>query len=99
MAVGEHKQVHIEKGDVVIISARTIPGNERAIAHLIDNLYRRGAEVPASDGLPHPHRGRRPGGPENRGEPRGTPFRPARRADAARLALSRWHESELDAGG
>ena len=45
MAVGEHKQVHIEKGDVVVISARTIPGNERAIAHLIDNLYRRGAEV------------------------------------------------------
>jgi len=45
MAVGEHKQIEIEKGDVVIISARTIPGNERAVAHLIDNLYRRGAEV------------------------------------------------------
>ncbi|HEX9162936.1 MAG TPA: ribonuclease J [Thermoanaerobaculia bacterium] len=45
MAVGEHKQISIEKGDVVIISARTIPGNERAVAHVIDNLYRRGAEV------------------------------------------------------
>jgi len=45
MAVGEHKQVTIEHGDVVVISARTIPGNERAVAHVIDNLYRRGAEV------------------------------------------------------
>jgi ribonuclease J len=45
MAIGEHKQVSIEKGDVVIISARTIPGNERAVSHIIDHLYRRGAEV------------------------------------------------------
>jgi ribonuclease J len=45
MAIGEHKQISIEDGDVVIISARTIPGNERAVAHVIDNLYRRGAEV------------------------------------------------------
>jgi ribonuclease J len=45
MAIGEHKQVAIERGDVVIISARTIPGNERAVAHVIDNLYRRGADV------------------------------------------------------
>ena len=33
------------RGDVVVISARTIPGNERAVSHVIDNLYRRGAEV------------------------------------------------------
>lgn len=45
MAVGEHKQISIEEGDVVVISARTIPGNERAVSHLIDNLYRRGADV------------------------------------------------------
>jgi ribonuclease J len=45
MSIGEHKQVSIEQGDVVIISARTIPGNERAVAHVIDNLYRRGADV------------------------------------------------------
>ena len=45
IAIGEHKQVSIEDGDVVVISARTIPGNERAVAHVIDNLYRRGAEV------------------------------------------------------
>ncbi|HEV8660305.1 MAG TPA: ribonuclease J [Thermoanaerobaculia bacterium] len=45
MAIGEHKQIEIEKGDVVVISARTIPGNERAVAHVIDHLYRRGADV------------------------------------------------------
>ena len=45
MAVGEHKQISIENGDLVVISARTIPGNERAVNHLIDNLYRRGADV------------------------------------------------------
>jgi ribonuclease J len=45
MAVGEHNQIEITRGDTVIISARTIPGNERAVAHMIDNLYRRGAEV------------------------------------------------------
>src|SRR5947208_15836099 len=45
MAIGEHKQVEVQKGDVVVLSARTIPGNERGVAHVIDNLYRRGAEV------------------------------------------------------
>jgi len=45
MAVGEHKQISVEEGDVVVISARTIPGNERGVSHLIDNLYRRGADV------------------------------------------------------
>jgi len=45
MAVGEHNQVQIERGDTIIVSARTIPGNERAVAHMIDNLYRQGAEV------------------------------------------------------
>jgi ribonuclease J len=45
MAIGEHKSVEIKRGDVVVLSARTIPGNERAVSHVIDNLYRRGAEV------------------------------------------------------
>ena len=45
MAIGEHKQVEIQRGDLVVISARTIPGNERGVSHVIDNLYRRGAEV------------------------------------------------------
>ena len=45
MAVGDHKQVEVQKGDLIVISARVIPGNERAVSHVIDNLYRRGAEV------------------------------------------------------
>lgn len=45
MAAGEHKQVKIEPGDIVIISASAVPGNERAIAKTIDNLFREGAEV------------------------------------------------------
>ena len=49
MSIGEHKQIAIEKGDMVVISARTIPGNERPVAHVIDNLYRRGAEVVTHD--------------------------------------------------
>lgn len=45
IAVGEHKDVKIHEGDVVILSSRIIPGNERAIYHVINQLYRRGAEV------------------------------------------------------
>jgi ribonuclease J len=45
MSIGEHKSVEIIRGDTVVISARTIPGNERSVSHVIDNLYRRGAEV------------------------------------------------------
>jgi ribonuclease J len=45
MAIGEHKQVEVQRGDVIVISARVIPGNERAVSRVIDNLYRRGAEV------------------------------------------------------
>jgi ribonuclease J len=45
IALDEHKAVQLEPGDVVVISARTIPGNERSVNHVIDHLYRRGAEV------------------------------------------------------
>ena len=45
MAMGDHKQVSIQPDDLVILSARTIPGNERAISNIINLLYRRGAEV------------------------------------------------------
>jgi ribonuclease J len=45
MAAGDHKQVQIRPGDTVILSSRFIPGNERAITDIINNLYRRGAEV------------------------------------------------------
>ncbi len=45
MAHDEHKNIDIEQGDTVIISARIIPGNEKSIARTINNVYRRGAEV------------------------------------------------------
>ena len=37
--------VRIEEGDVVVLSSRFIPGNERTIHSVINSLYRRGAEV------------------------------------------------------
>jgi ribonuclease J len=45
MAKDKHKGVRIRKGDTVILSSRFIPGNERAISAIINNLYRMGAEV------------------------------------------------------
>jgi ribonuclease J len=45
IAVDNHPQVKLRPGDVVILSSRVIPGNDRAISRLIDHLYRRGAEV------------------------------------------------------
>jgi ribonuclease J len=45
IAAEEHKYVRIERGDLVIISARVIPGNERTIGRVVNALYRLGAEV------------------------------------------------------
>ena len=45
MAFASHKEVEIREGDTVIISAHPIPGNEKSIYKLIDELLKRGAEV------------------------------------------------------
>ena len=45
IARGEHKQIEVEEGDVVVLSSRVIPGHERAITQVINNLCRRGADV------------------------------------------------------
>ena len=45
MAFSEHKQIHVDAGDRVIISASAIPGNENMISRVIDELFHKGAEV------------------------------------------------------
>ena len=45
MAFNTHKQVDITSGDRIIISASAIPGNEKAVSRIINELYRKGAEV------------------------------------------------------
>ena len=45
MASGIHKQIKIRGGDTVILSSKFIPGNERAIVKIINNLFRKGADV------------------------------------------------------
>jgi ribonuclease J len=45
MAAAEHKYVRVLPGDLVIISARVIPGHERTIGRVVNALYRLGAEV------------------------------------------------------
>ena len=45
MAFSEHKQIQVDAGDRVIISASAIPGNETTISRVIDELFHKGAEV------------------------------------------------------
>ncbi len=45
MAFNTHKQVDITAGDRIIISASAIPGNEKAVSRIINELYRKGADV------------------------------------------------------
>ena len=45
MAFSTHKQVDITAGDRIIISASAIPGNEKSVSRIINELYRKGADV------------------------------------------------------
>jgi ribonuclease J len=45
MATGDNKWLRIEENDTVVISAHPIPGNEWSVGLVIDDLYRRGADV------------------------------------------------------
>ena len=45
MSTGQHRQVGVQKGDTVILSAHAIPGNEEMIHRTINRLFKRGAEV------------------------------------------------------
>ena len=45
MASSEHRKVNIVEGDTVIISATPIPGNEKLVSRVINQLFQKGAEV------------------------------------------------------
>ena len=45
MATSEHRKVNIVSGDTIIISATPIPGNEKLVSRVIDQLFKKGAEV------------------------------------------------------
>jgi ribonuclease J len=45
MAMNNHKQIKVRKGDTVVLSSKFIPGHEKAISNMMNHLYRRGAEV------------------------------------------------------
>lgn len=45
MAMGEFNRVTVGENDTIILSASTIPGNEKMIYSVINNLYKKGAEV------------------------------------------------------
>lgn len=45
MAYSDHRQVEINNGDLVIVSANPIPGNEKLVSNVVNELYKRGAEV------------------------------------------------------
>jgi ribonuclease J len=55
VAVDSHRHLSIKPGDTVALSARIIPGNEKAIYRMFDHLTRRGAEVIYGDGNPPLH--------------------------------------------
>lgn len=45
MAYSDHKKVEIVKGDLVVISANPIPGNEKLVSNVVNELYKKGAVV------------------------------------------------------
>ena len=45
MAYSDHKKVEITNGDLVIVSANPIPGNEKLVANVVNELYKKGATV------------------------------------------------------
>jgi ribonuclease J len=52
MAIDDHRSVKVGEDDTVVISARSIPGNEKAIGRVINHLARRGADV-IHEGIVH----------------------------------------------
>ena len=54
IAIDDHRYVKLGPGDTVVLSARSIPGNEKAIGRVINHVARRGADV-IHEGIKHVH--------------------------------------------
>jgi ribonuclease J len=54
ISIDDHRFVHLAPDDVVVFSARAIPGNEKAIARTMSHIARRGADV-VTDSMKHVH--------------------------------------------
>jgi ribonuclease J len=54
IAIDDHRHAKIDADDVVVFSAREIPGNEKAIGRVMNHIARRGAEI-VSEGIKHVH--------------------------------------------
>src|SRR5204863_5373082 len=54
IAIDDHRYVKVGPEDTVVLSARSIPGNEKAIGRVINHLARRGADV-IYEGIKHVH--------------------------------------------
>lgn len=54
IAIDDHRHVKLEPGDVVVFSAREIPGHEKAIARVMNHVARRGADI-VYEGVKHVH--------------------------------------------
>ena len=49
MASGEHRMIEIKEGDTVIFSSKPVPGNEKTVSRVINDLMERGAQVTYED--------------------------------------------------
>jgi ribonuclease J len=54
IAIDDHRHVKLAPDDTVVLSARAIPGNEKAIGRVVNHLARRGADV-VHEGMKHVH--------------------------------------------
>ena len=54
IAIGDHRHVTLAPDDVVVFSAREIPGNERSIDRVVNHIARRGADI-VNEGIRHVH--------------------------------------------
>jgi ribonuclease J len=54
IAINDHRHVRLDPDDVVVFSAREIPGNEKAIGRVMNHVAKRGAEI-VYEGIKHVH--------------------------------------------